>query len=211
MRMPWLCASMCASFLPITSLLSVITYLLIYLLTYLLTYFNHVACSVSLQPTAQLDARSVALHCGSRDRHHDLAVDLPAPQPRRNRTLNRGFLSAPKPQPRLPQRFEARSAKGRVCACAASASARWWAPRGERRPLRPARLPPSSRTGCLRSPPARCRRGTCKDHGPPGAAPASAGAPCARSPAHGAPPRTRAASPLPPESLRTAFETGASA
>ena len=46
-------------FLPITYLL---TYLLIYLLTYLLTYFNHVACSVALQPTAQLDAGSVAFH-----------------------------------------------------------------------------------------------------------------------------------------------------
>ena len=46
--------------LPITYLL---TYLLTYVLTYLLTYtyFNHVACSVSLQPTAQVDARSVAL------------------------------------------------------------------------------------------------------------------------------------------------------
>ena len=39
-----------------------LTYVLTYLLTYLLTYFNHVACSVALQPTAQLDARPVALH-----------------------------------------------------------------------------------------------------------------------------------------------------
>ena len=39
-----------------------LTYLRTYLLTDLLTYFNHVACSKALQPTAQLDARSVALH-----------------------------------------------------------------------------------------------------------------------------------------------------
>ena len=51
------------SFLPITYLLTyLLTDLLTDLLTYLLTYFNHVACSVALQPTAQLDAGSVALH-----------------------------------------------------------------------------------------------------------------------------------------------------
>ena len=38
-----------------------LTYLLTYLFNYLLIYFNHVAFSVSLQPTAQVDARSVAL------------------------------------------------------------------------------------------------------------------------------------------------------
>ena len=66
MSVPYLLLTYLLTYLFTYLLTYILTYLLTDLLTdlltYLLTYFNHVACAVHKKPTAQLDARSVALH-----------------------------------------------------------------------------------------------------------------------------------------------------